>query len=180
MGRATVQLCGPPRSLGQDMSADLRARIYDLYTAFREVGWANSTAGFNASANLWLSGGPSDRFYFQASSVSGVTASPDFNVSQTYSLLANVVYQVILQTDIDGSAANPNGSTSVFAKAFVDPMFTIDPSFGDYSILLSDGVGNALASTPIPAALPLFATGLGAMGFIGWRRKRKAAAALAA
>jgi hypothetical protein len=31
--------------------------------------------------------------------------------------------------------------------------------------------------TPIPAALPLFATGLGALGLLGWRRKRKAQAA---
>ena len=31
-------------------------------------------------------------------------------------------------------------------------------------------------STPLPAALPLFATGLGALGLLGWRRKRKAAA----
>jgi len=29
------------------------------------------------------------------------------------------------------------------------------------------------AATPLPAALPLFATGLGAMGLFGWRRKRK-------
>jgi hypothetical protein len=29
--------------------------------------------------------------------------------------------------------------------------------------------------TPLPAALPLFATGLGAMGMFGWRRKRKSA-----
>jgi hypothetical protein len=28
-------------------------------------------------------------------------------------------------------------------------------------------------ATPLPAALPLFATGIGAMGLIGWRRKRK-------
>jgi hypothetical protein len=35
-------------------------------------------------------------------------------------------------------------------------------------------------ATPLPAALPLFATGLGAMGLAGWRRKRKNAAALAA
>lgn len=35
--------------------------------------------------------------------------------------------------------------------------------------------------TPLPAALPLFASGLGALGVIGWRRKRKhVAAALAA
>jgi hypothetical protein len=36
-------------------------------------------------------------------------------------------------------------------------------------------VSNELA-TPLPAALPLFATGLGALGLLGWRRKRKATA----
>jgi hypothetical protein len=35
-------------------------------------------------------------------------------------------------------------------------------------------------ATPLPAALPLFATGLGAMGLFGWRRKRKNAVAIAA
>lgn len=33
-----------------------------------------------------------------------------------------------------------------------------------------------VGTVPIPAALPLFAAGLSAMGFMGWRRKRKAAA----
>jgi hypothetical protein len=33
--------------------------------------------------------------------------------------------------------------------------------------------------TPLPAALPLFATGLGALGLLGWRRKRKNIAAIA-
>ena len=36
-----------------------------------------------------------------------------------------------------------------------------------------------VAATPLPAALPLFATGLGAMGLFGWRRKRKAQAVAA-
>ena len=31
-------------------------------------------------------------------------------------------------------------------------------------------------TTPLPAALPLFATGLGGLGLLGWRRKRKAQA----
>jgi hypothetical protein len=31
------------------------------------------------------------------------------------------------------------------------------------------------SNVPLPAALPLFATGLGALGLLGWRRKRKAA-----
>ena len=38
----------------------------------------------------------------------------------------------------------------------------------------------SLTATPLPAALPLLATGLGAMGLLGWRRKRKNAAALPA
>jgi hypothetical protein len=35
---------------------------------------------------------------------------------------------------------------------------------------------SSLSATPLPAALPLFAGGLGAMGLLGWRRKRKAQA----
>jgi hypothetical protein len=31
-----------------------------------------------------------------------------------------------------------------------------------------------VTQTPLPAALPLFATGLGGLGLLGWRRKRKA------
>src|SRR3974390_1894208 len=31
-----------------------------------------------------------------------------------------------------------------------------------------------VSSVPLPATLPLFATGLGALGLLGWRRKRKA------
>jgi hypothetical protein len=34
----------------------------------------------------------------------------------------------------------------------------------------------SVSTTPLPAALPLFASGLGALGLLGWRRKRKVAA----
>jgi hypothetical protein len=37
-------------------------------------------------------------------------------------------------------------------------------------------VNQDVLTTPLPAALPLFATGLGAVGLLGWRRKKKAAA----
>jgi hypothetical protein len=30
-----------------------------------------------------------------------------------------------------------------------------------------------VGATPLPAALPLFATGIGGLGLLGWRRKRK-------
>ena len=37
----------------------------------------------------------------------------------------------------------------------------------------------SVAETPLPAALPLFATGLGTLGLLNWRRKRKTAAVAA-
>lgn len=38
------------------------------------------------------------------------------------------------------------------------------------------GDNGTVPEVPLPAALPLFGTGLAVMGFIGWRRKRKATA----
>ena len=41
----------------------------------------------------------------------------------------------------------------------------------------ADGLFGAINPVPLPGALPLFATGLGALGLLGWRRKRRAQAA---
>jgi hypothetical protein len=51
------------------------------------------------------------------------------------------------------------------------------PLTGNVEIAL--GPTEPTGTTPLPAALPLFATGLGALGLLGWRRKRKSAAAIA-
>jgi hypothetical protein len=40
----------------------------------------------------------------------------------------------------------------------------------------SIGEGGCTSVTPLPGALPLFATSLGGLGLLGWRRKRKAQA----
>jgi hypothetical protein len=42
------------------------------------------------------------------------------------------------------------------------------------------GTIDAVAATPVPAALPLLVTALGGMGFMGWRRKRAEAPTRAA
>jgi hypothetical protein len=49
-----------------------------------------------------------------------------------------------------------------------------------FELLTTPTGGGGSNPTPIPAALPLFATGLGAFGLLGWRRKRKGAAIAAA
>jgi hypothetical protein len=60
--------------------------------------------------------------------------------------------------------------------------FNLSPCCGDPNspMWVSESGNSQIAATPLPAALPLFATGLGALGLLGWRRKRKNAAALAA
>ncbi|HYD06192.1 MAG TPA: PEP-CTERM sorting domain-containing protein, partial [Reyranella sp.] len=88
-----------------------------------------------------------------------------FSLDQTYSFVANAVYQVMMNTNAEAY----DGHTSY---AYVDPLFSAPAG---YSVLTSAGIGNGLvATTPVPAALPLFLGGLGALGLVGWRRKKAA------
>jgi hypothetical protein len=56
-----------------------------------------------------------------------------------------------------------------------DQSQTLNAALADFAPDNSDA-----SVTPLPAALPLFASGGGLLGFLGWRRKRKNAAAIAA
>jgi hypothetical protein len=79
------------------------------------------------------------------------------------------------------------GFTSQFMPGAVDPInltiASLLPGFQTLDALVAaKGTANvgistgAIEALPLPAALPLFATGLGALGLLGWRRKRKARA----
>jgi hypothetical protein len=72
---------------------------------------------------------------------------------------------------INTFTASPNYAGFVYTQAL---------SGGGSTPLFTAGSGNVLvtqvAATPIPAALPLFAAALGGLGFVGWRRRKTAAA----
>jgi hypothetical protein len=44
------------------------------------------------------------------------------------------------------------------------------------AILVVPSMNRSCGGCTLPATLPLFATGLGGLGLLGWRRKKKAAA----
>jgi len=66
-----------------------------------------------------------------------------------------------------GSCGNPAGCSGTFASDLTDPNYMMN--------FVATGSGTE-GTTPLPAALPLFAAGLGGFGLVGWRRKKKAAA----
>jgi hypothetical protein len=108
----------------------------------------------------------------------GLTASFDFN--QPFTIQSGGPSNeygggTITQLALSALGAEGNG-TIQFAGTFTQISWTNPTNEFWYGFT----VGAPVAATPLPAALPLFATGLGAMGLLGWRRKRKNAAALAA
>jgi hypothetical protein len=71
------------------------------------------------------------------------------------------------------SAAEP---TSAELTSVVLGPGTYDLWFAEVNGLPGVLQASSIAEVPLPAAFPLFATGLGAFGLLGWRRKKKAAA----
>jgi hypothetical protein len=92
------------------------------------------------------------------------------------------------EIDFTGTVLQPGNFGGGFQSPPCAPGFSIClagvASLGQGST--SDGISSGevtlaavpvVPQTPLPATLPLFATGIGALGLLGWRRKRKAQAA---
>jgi hypothetical protein len=118
--------------------------------------WAAIYAGTNNTATVqsWVSTGATG---------TGIVSYGPNDGTGTYSAsyaTIDALAQFIWSDDPLANPFFPPGGNCYFFGC------TVDFSTPIYSI----------ATTPLPGALPLFATGLGALGLLGWRRKRKAAA----
>lgn len=110
---------------------------------------------------------PADRTLFLT--FQGVPIAMGFSVSEAGGLAGSNV------TDIN----NP-GILGFAFRTSLDPNgFIFDETTGAVSGLNVDirVFETGISAVPVPAALPLFGTGLAIMGFVGWRRKRKIVAA---
>ena len=87
----------------------------------------------------------------------GANPTPGSSVTKTYELSNDEYFEAIFYNAQDWAI------TPTISFGYVDPAL----------ITLSNG------STPIPASLPLFVSGLGAFGLLSWRRTRNPVAAIA-
>ena len=140
-----------------------------------DVGTISASVSFNISLgnNVLFSDGAG------AASINGTPLLSSFSDNPRFMFLSNnTEYTVQISETIVAGMINHITVVDSNIFAWVDPYFTLAPGVANpqlYSFELSPGVGNSPA-TPLPATLPLFASGLGALGLLGWRRKRKNAA----
>jgi hypothetical protein len=78
-------------------------------------------------------------------------------------------------SQIGGSYTVSSTATGVFLFAQLIGPTSVESFYLDDVVI--DETSPPPTAVPLPGTLPLFATGLGVLGLLGWRRKRKAQAA---
>jgi hypothetical protein len=104
-------------------------------------------------------------------------------VSATFSSISGDDFTWFFDDDDNGSlsydlvgSADPSGSTYSFTQDYIGQLFGIAAIGSSDDFRVKSINVNTLSAVPLPAALPLYGAGLAVMGFVGWRKRQKAAA----
>ncbi|GBF26379.1 hypothetical protein MnTg02_01417 [bacterium MnTg02] len=124
-----------------------------IFTRLTATIQSGSSVGWDTAANIGIPPGPRE-------ALAEITGDP---------------FLVAFAWEASGDGTNWSGF-----NAYFDTLETCETCGGDAQTNLFGGLFYTPSPVPVPAALPLFGTGLAIMGFIGWRRKRRMAAQAAA
>lgn len=130
------------------------------------AGGLTGTVTYSGVSSLWNS-------QFVGSGLPADTATGFFTTAERIHFLVNTGvnfpiawtgFVMLFSNNFDLDYSESNGSN-----------FRASTSGWESAIFTHYSSAGAVSAVPVPAALPLFGTGLAVLGFIGWRRKRKAA-----
>jgi hypothetical protein len=112
---------------------------------------------------------------------SGLANQASFSIASKETIFLGI--QNLMTLDLFVAANTLGGPGNDSQSGFIDPVISFaDPTNPNgYSLIFSSGVGNASASaTPLPASWTMMLIGLVTFGFIGFCRKSKPVALMAA
>jgi hypothetical protein len=107
--------------------------------------------------------------YVTAINLGGPDTGGVFHTLSASNLVASNFSSFNFTTGVAGSA-HPDFTTGAMLFGILALTQTQDGQTFD---AIFDNLSVTVNQTPLPAALPLFASGLGGLGLLGWRRKRK-------
>jgi hypothetical protein len=155
-----LNLSNPPTTTNKNLSFDrfngALGTLTDVKIDLASSIFEDSSITFQASAGSSLSGLLNNGTFIHAGSASGVTYNSTTHPTLTGytgagSFLIGLVYSMF--------ACGEGGTCGIGAgwTGTVTVTYTYDP----------------VSSVPLPAALPMFATGVAGLGFMGWLRRLK-------
>lgn len=147
------------------------SQLFDLHLAGPQTGGSLISL---TTANITIGAGPA--VDFTSAMQIGLHFSPDYAFFG-YQGGGDIIHLLFTPSDFALLQNSPfNVPATVDANAFTNVSTSGGLlSFDSFSNVNLQGVSTG-SETPLPAALPLFASGIGGFGLLSWRRKKKAAA----
>jgi len=139
---------------------------------------ATSNGGVDSNRFIWLSATPVIALFSSAVSGVGIRGLDVGANGLTFDAYdATVGGNLVSTTTVFGTGFGTNQFFDLSATGSILRVEMYQPQDIEGDGIILDNfsfTAGATTATPLPAALPLFASGLGTLGVLGWRRKRKA------